>query len=76
MTSNSESVKKIPRPMTSEIATGGGPPLSILGELRDFPFVEVRDARWLQEGIVEISHLSIRVRRDNKSIEHEHPTSE
>jgi hypothetical protein len=47
--------KKIPRPMTSEIATGGGPPLSILGELRDFSFVEVRDARWLQERIVEIS---------------------
>ena len=75
MTSNSESVKKIPRPMTSEIATGGGPPLSILGELRDFSIVDVRDARRLQEGIAEISHLSFRVRMDNKSMEHEHPAS-
>jgi hypothetical protein len=62
--------------MTSEIATGGGLPLSILDELRDFSIVDVRDARWLQEGIVEISHLTFRMRMDNKSMEHEHQTSE
>jgi hypothetical protein len=61
--------------MTSEIAAGGVLPLSVLGELRGFSIVDVREEGRLQGGIVDISHLSFRVRMDNKSMEHEHPAT-
>jgi hypothetical protein len=61
--------------MMNEIADGGMLLLSMPRELRDFSIVDVRDARRLQEGIVEISYLGFRVRMDNKGIECEHPAA-